>query len=155
MPKLCEVIGEPKQRFIIKELYVRDTPLQLRSVNLGLSKAGNQAKQLKYSGWRGGRCILYQFREDAQTHGHQPQYMADNEAVKTDVCAVHMSTLSHTSSGMLRESIVSKDEIRTSLIKSTSTCSTSPGLNSPTFTWRKVQHMAEAGKQRGFIMSVF
>jgi len=83
--------------------------------------------------------------------GHQPRYTADNDAAKTDVCAVHMSTLSHTSCGML----VLNDEIRTSLIKSTLTCSASPGLNSPTFTWHKVQHKAEAGKHRGFNMSIF
>jgi len=28
MPKLCEVVGGPKQRFIVKELYVRDVSLQ-------------------------------------------------------------------------------------------------------------------------------
>jgi len=64
MPKLREVMGEPKQRFTVKELYVRDASLQLQTVNLGLTEVGNQAKQLKYSGR--GSCISYQFREDAK-----------------------------------------------------------------------------------------
>ena len=41
------------------------------------------------------------------------------------------------------------------VVKLISTWSTSPGLNSPTFTWHMVQGMATAGKHRGFITSIF
>ena len=40
-------------------------------------------------------------------------------------------------------------------VESISTWSTSPGPNSPTFTWSMVQCMVMAGKCRRFIMSVF
>ena len=50
VPKFREVMGGPNQRFIVKELYVRDASLQ----RCGLSnwvwlKVGNQANPLKYS----------------------------------------------------------------------------------------------------------
>jgi len=74
----------------------------LWTVSLGLTKGGNQAKTTEvFLG--GGSCISYQFREDVRTYGHQPRYTTDNDAVKTDVCAVRMPTLSHTSCGMLRK----------------------------------------------------
>jgi hypothetical protein len=159
MSKLCEVMQVPKQRFIVKELHVRDASLQCYrlSVWVWLRVEIKQNHWSILGGERDGkkRCISYQFREDVQGYGHQPRYTTDNDAVKTDVCAVRMPTFSHTFCGMLSEQFFSKDKIRNSLIKSTSACSASPGLNSPTFTWREVQHTAEAGKQRGFTMECF
>jgi len=38
MPRLHEVIGGTKQRFIVKTLYVGDASLQLRTVKLGPTK---------------------------------------------------------------------------------------------------------------------
>jgi hypothetical protein len=49
MPKLREVTGGPKERFILNELLWRYILASLRTVILGLTKVGNQAKPLKYS----------------------------------------------------------------------------------------------------------
>ena len=46
MPKPREMIGEPKQRFIVKELSVLAA---LPTGKLGLTEVGNQAKPRKYS----------------------------------------------------------------------------------------------------------
>jgi hypothetical protein len=71
------------------------------------------------------------------------------------MCAVHVSTLSHTSCCTLKE-LFGRTQNLTSVctvVKSTS-CNASPGLNSLTFTWHMVQHMATAGKHIRFIMSI-
>jgi hypothetical protein len=62
------------------------------------------------------KCISYQFRADVQTYGHRPRYTAHSDAAETAVCAVRLSTLSHTSCGTLGERFVSKDELRTSQV---------------------------------------
>jgi len=65
-PKLCEVIGGPKQRFIVKELYVGDAFLQCYRLSkwvwLRLEIKQNHWSILKRS------CILYQFTADVQTY---------------------------------------------------------------------------------------
>jgi hypothetical protein len=81
--------GEPKERFIVKEMYVRDAALQ----RYGLSIRVWLRLDIKQNSWSvlgGGSCISYQFRENAQTYSHQPQYTADNDAAKTDMCTAHM-----------------------------------------------------------------
>jgi ureidoglycolate hydrolase len=83
--------------------------------------------------------------------------------VKHPECRQHaqpmcMSTVIHTACGTRGESVVSKDELRTlqlCVVKLTSTWSASPRPNSLTSTWHMVQHIATAGKQRGFITSFF
>jgi hypothetical protein len=83
MPKLREVIREPKQRYIVRELYVGMRPCSATGRQIG-SKCGNQKNPRKYSA---KKCISYQFRADVQTYGHRPRYTADNDVAETDVCA--------------------------------------------------------------------
>ena len=68
-PKLCKVIGGPKQRFTVKELYVGDASLQCygpsKWVWLRLEIKQNHWSILKRS------CISYQFTADVQTYGRQ------------------------------------------------------------------------------------
>jgi hypothetical protein len=72
--KLHEVMGGPKQRFIVKELYLRCVLAVLRTFRLGVTKVGNKAKPLKYSGEgereREKKLYLSQFRADVQTYSH-------------------------------------------------------------------------------------
>jgi len=86
----------------------------LRTVKLGLTKVGNQAKSLKYS----EKKVV--FRTNLQQMfipiGHRPQYTATDDAAETGMCTVCMSTLSHTSCGMLGESFVAKDQLQTSQV---------------------------------------
>jgi len=113
MPKLSEVIRGIKKRFNVKELYVGDTSFWRYKpsnwVPLRVKIKQNHLRILKKKS-----CISYHFRADVQMYSHQPQYTADNNAAETDVCAVHMSTLSHTSCGKLGKSFVSMDKLRTS-----------------------------------------
>jgi hypothetical protein len=57
----------------------------VRTVKLGLTKVGNQAKPLKHSGKKSR--ILYQFRADVQMYGHRHRFTADNDAAETNMCA--------------------------------------------------------------------
>jgi hypothetical protein len=68
-PKLCEVIGGPKQRFTVKELYVGDAFLQC----YGLSKWVWLRLEIKQNHWSILKrcCILYQFTADVQTYSQQ------------------------------------------------------------------------------------
>jgi hypothetical protein len=84
-----------------------------QTIKLSLTKGGNQAKPVKYSE---KSCISYKCKADVQTYGHQPWYTTNSDTAFTDVSAVHVSTLSHTSFGMLGESFVPKDELRTSQV---------------------------------------
>jgi len=71
---------------------------------------------------------------------------------------VWVSTVTCTAFGTPGESVLSKDELRTSqmcAVKSTSTRSIKPGRNSPTSHWCMMQRMETAGKRRGFITSYF
>jgi hypothetical protein len=55
-----------------------------QTVEVGLTKFGNQANHLSIL--KKSR-ILYQFREDVSTYGHQSWYKADNSAAEIDKCA--------------------------------------------------------------------
>ena len=71
-----------QNRFIGKELYVRDASLQpcwlLNWVWLRL-----EIKQNHQAIWK-KKC---QFRADVPTHGYRPRYTADNDPAETDMCA--------------------------------------------------------------------
>jgi hypothetical protein len=68
MPKLREVIGGTITRIYCKGTICRRCVLAaLRTVKLGLTKVGNQAKPLKYSE---KNIISYKFTVDVQTYGH-------------------------------------------------------------------------------------
>ena len=85
MPKLRKVIGRTKTKiFCQRTVCGRYVLSALRTVKFGLSKAGNQAKPLKYSEKKKKSSISYQFRADAQMNGHRPRNTGDNE---TDVWA--------------------------------------------------------------------
>jgi len=77
-PKLCEVIGGPKQRFIVKEPYVGDASLKRygpsECVWLRLEIKQNHLRILKRS------CISYQFTV-------MYECMADDEVIENEVCA--------------------------------------------------------------------
>ena len=110
IPKLHEVIEGTKTKISCQGTVSQET------VKLGVTKVGNEAKPLKYSGRGKKKSISYQFRADVQMCGHQTRYTADDNAAETDMCAVHISALFHTSCGMPGESFVSKDEHRTSQV---------------------------------------
>jgi len=50
------------------------------------SVKGSKTKQNHLSSLKKS-CISYQFRPDLQTHGHRPQYTADNDAAEIDMSA--------------------------------------------------------------------
>ena len=86
MAKLHEVIRGDQNKDLLSSNYIyrRCVLAALRTIKLGLTMVGNQAKPLKYS--KKKNCISYQFRADVQTCGHRPRYTADNDAAQTDVC---------------------------------------------------------------------
>jgi len=49
MPKLSEVIREPKQRFIVKQICRTCVLAMPRTVKVAMSKAGDKVKPHKYS----------------------------------------------------------------------------------------------------------
>ena len=100
----------------------------LRTVKLGLTNVGNQAKSLNYSE-KG--CTSHYFRADV--HTYWPLTSTQCNRRRSWDWHVRMSTLSHTYCGKLRESIVVKNLTNVcTVVKSTSTWSASPGLNLPT-----------------------
>ena len=69
MPKLREAKGGNKTKIYCHGTICRKCVLAaLRTVKLGLTKVGYQAKALEYSE---KNCISYQFRGDIQTYGHR------------------------------------------------------------------------------------
>jgi hypothetical protein len=83
--KCGEVTAGAKPKIYCQETACRKCVLAaLRTVELGLTKFGNQTKPVKYSE---NSCSSYQFRADVQTYGHRPRFTADNEAAETAVCA--------------------------------------------------------------------
>ena len=59
----------PTQRFTVKQLCQTCVLAVPQTIKVSLTKAGNQAKPLKYSGGRS--CISYQLA-DVQTYSHRP-----------------------------------------------------------------------------------
>ena len=75
MPKLLEVkeVTETKN---CQATVCRTCILAVQmTIKVGQTKRGNQTERLKYS----KRTISCQFRADAPTYCHQPQYKADND----------------------------------------------------------------------------
>jgi len=84
-PKLCEVIGAPKQRYIVKELYVGDASLQ----PYGPSKWVWWRLEIKQNHWNilKRSCISYQFTADVQTMKQQRLMCAlKNARLLLEVC---------------------------------------------------------------------
>ena len=52
----------------------------LRTIKLGVTEVGNQAKPMKYCE---KSCTSNQFRADVLTNGQPPQYTANNDAAQT------------------------------------------------------------------------
>ena len=85
MPKLREVIGGTKTKMYCQESVCRRCVLgALRTVKLGLTKVGNQAKPLKYFEKKLYFVPIYSRWSNVC---HWPRYTDDNDAAKTDACA--------------------------------------------------------------------
>ena len=87
MPKLREVIGCTKTNSYCPAT-VGDASLKCRrTIKMGITKVGNQAKPLKYYKKK-KKVICYQLRPDVQTYRHPPRYtaVADASAAEIDVC---------------------------------------------------------------------
>jgi len=74
----CELIGRTKTKIYFQgTIRQRCILAALRTIKLDQTKAGNQAKPLKYSE---KKSISYQFRADVETYDHRPQCKADDTA---------------------------------------------------------------------------
>jgi hypothetical protein len=78
-------MGEPKQRFVVKEFYVGDASFQ-RYGPPGWVWLRFKSSKTTEVFWK-MKLYFYQFRLDVRTCGHGPRYTADNDAAETDVNA--------------------------------------------------------------------
>jgi hypothetical protein len=146
----------PKQKFTVKEPYVRDASLQ----HYGPSNWVWIWLDIKQNHWNilggGGRVLFHTNLE--QMLNIQPRYTAHNDVVDWHVHSAHVNSFSylfwHTWRGICLKGRTQKLTSVWTVVKLTSKRSTSPGPNSSTFMRHMVQCMAMAGKCRGFITSI-
>jgi hypothetical protein len=147
----------PKQKFVVKELYVRDVSLKY----YGLSNWIWIRLNIKQNHWsilkkKKKRFILYQFRADVKHTAliHSSQWCSRDWHVHSTHVNSFSYLLWHTWRVICLEGWTQNLTSVCSVVKLTSTWSTSPGPNSSTFMRHMVQCMAMAGKRRGFITSI-